>query len=568
MTRLAHLIATDLRRHRLLLLAWVAVVVLASTLKGVNPVLDGNVALRSTMGLVATLLELTQFLLAALLVPLVIQTHALVGSTAFWMTRPIPPVSLLASKALLLSGAIVVLPVLAEIGVMAAYHVPADQMLAVSVQATASSCFWLMVAAVLAALTPTLAGFALVCGGLLLSGVVALAATAAIAFAMLDESVQTARMLQAPDPTAGIVLLILATASGIVLLVALYRSRARLRSIAVGGAALLLAFVVASAWPWAWLAPRLDEATWAAVPGSARLVADPQTVKLAEPTNSFGRSRWRAVRAGLFLDRMPPGWTAQAGLVEATLRVAGRSPLVSAPWGTVPLADGERKFIREVAAHVLGVERLADVNPRAPDPAVVINAREPELRELAPAVGVYRGLFQILPIRHEIDVQMPLRAGAVHQRGAWRLVIEKVEYAAGEVSVEVRESDAFSVLNRRLRPEHTYYLRNRHRSEAVEGNAEPPRYMWLPLPFGIAFEFGREVSGFVAQRVTVGFPSRQIAQAPPFSLDERWLEGAELVVVSATQARAFDRTLEISQFPLPVSDAGTTPTDGKGGAGR
>jgi hypothetical protein len=58
----------------------------------------------------------------------------------------------------------------------------------------------------------------------------------------------------------------------------------------------------------------------------------------------------------------------------------------------------------------------------------------------------------------------------------------------------------------------------------------------------------------VAQRVTIGFPSREAARTPSFPLDQRWLDGAELAIVSATQAKAFDRTLEIPQFPLRMTD--------------
>ena len=58
------------------------------------------------------------------MVPLVVQADPLVGTDAFWMTRPIPWRALLAAKVIPLWVFIAAVPVVAEAAAMVAYHVP------------------------------------------------------------------------------------------------------------------------------------------------------------------------------------------------------------------------------------------------------------------------------------------------------------------------------------------------------------------------------------------------------------------------------------------------------------
>jgi len=133
MTLLWHLIAADLRRHRLLLIAWLVVIAASATLEAVTPMLAADASVGVSTGMLGTLLWLTEWLLMAFIVALVIQTHPLVGSNAFWMTRPIRPGMLLAGKMALLGTVMVGVPVIARVVVMTIYHVPTRHVLAVSV---------------------------------------------------------------------------------------------------------------------------------------------------------------------------------------------------------------------------------------------------------------------------------------------------------------------------------------------------------------------------------------------------------------------------------------------------
>ena len=79
----------------------------------------------------------------------------------------------------------------------------------------------------------------------------------------------------------------------------------------------------------------------------------------------------------------------------------------------------------------------------------------------------------------------------------------------------------------------------------------------MPFSFGIHATGNTGAwSGFGARRLKVEFPPPYgLDERETLSLDDRWLEGAELVIVRATQARAFDRRLEIAGFPLKLDTA-------------
>ena len=123
----------DLLWFRLLLAAWVLMKKSLNTVflqRGPSPRSRyADVRTRTALGLLAVVLFLDRggwgWISSS---PLVVQTHPLVGSDAFWMTRPIPPVTLMLSKVVLLSALFLVVRTLSDIAIMAAYDLPAGWM--------------------------------------------------------------------------------------------------------------------------------------------------------------------------------------------------------------------------------------------------------------------------------------------------------------------------------------------------------------------------------------------------------------------------------------------------------
>lgn len=555
MSIIKHLIATDLRRHRLLLGAWLAIVIATTTLAGARPLLAVE-GLRPSVGILGSLLSLTQFLLLLVLIPAVVQTHPLVGSDAFWMTRPIPPATLLVGKLVLLGVATIVLPMVAEAIPMAAYAVPPAQIAAVSAQTALYNMFWLILLATAAALTPNLTRFALLCGGALLALALFVAANLAISLTRLGDAPPMSGDTETGDPTSGLVLVVLFIVAGLALLVVQYRTRSRMRAVPVGAATMTLAFVAASVWPWPMLAPRLDVPSWTTAEAALRLSARAETVQIKEEATPFSaRTPWRMARARVWLAGIEPNWTANASVVAATLRINGGTELKSVGSGypvAAPVEGSEESPTRLVVRGLLGVDRLVDFAPPQKESPVIFVQRDAEFRRLVPAIGTYEGRFKVSLTRHDLAATLPLQRGATYQQRAYRFVVQRVEHTSTSASILARESDAASIFDRRPMPERSFYLRNTRASEAVAGSAQDPEegfglFMFLPFSYGHSTN---GVAGFRTRNLLIRFPAWSSSNGESFSFDDAWFQGSELVLVRATREGSVERPLEVSGVPL------------------
>jgi hypothetical protein len=152
--------------------------------------------------------------------------------------------------------------------------------------------------------------------------------------------------------------------------------------------------------------------------------------------------------------------------------------------------------------------------------------------------------------RHDIEARLPLRPGATHNKGAYGLVIDDVERTSGSVSILARESDATSVFGRQPARRFDFYLRNERSDEAVLGAGQPLGEEFVFgrfLPFSAGYSV--QTSGFRARGLLIRFPPYSVEGAS-LSIDDDWVEHAELFVVRATREGSVERTLEIAAFPL------------------
>jgi hypothetical protein len=521
--------------------------------------LAADPAVRSAAGLVGSLLWLAELLFGVALIALLVQAHPLVGSDAFWMTRPISPRALLAAKAILLGVVMIALPVFADAGLMALYEVPPTRIATVSLQTALFWTLWVVALMSAAALTPNLTTFAWLLGGALLAMALIIATILAIAMASFADLPSSASgSLDTNEPTSDIVFWVLLVVAGVTLLLVQYRTRIRTRAIAGGVGGILVAIVVTWAWPWPILAPRIVMPAWAADASMLRLAASSETVEIDEELSWLHRHPvWNVVRARVTLAGIAPEWSASVGVQQAAVQVEGETRItstVSTHPAEVPLEDGQPLQILGVQRRLLGVQRLLDTSePHPPhDSAILLFLSDPDLRRLAPANGTYQGRFRVSLTRHDLEAVLPLRNGAVHQNGAYRFAIRAVERARGRVSVVAHESNALSMFDRQPPHHFTFYLRNPRAGEALHGAEHELRddgALLRFMPFATGF-VGAENPGFRARALLLQFPPGYGPQKKPLRLDDRWIEQAELVIVSAIPAGSVERTLAIADLPL------------------
>jgi len=564
---LLHLLAADIRRFRLMIGLWLAVTAVSTALDGVRPMFASEAFGMNGIDVAGDLVGLAKVLFGFVLIPLVVQTHPLVGSDAFWMTRPIPPRTLLASKLILLAAAIVVVPAACEVALMIAYKVPPQKMAAVALQTTLWQTMYLAVVMVLAALTRNLARFALLFGGVLLALALTAVIMVTIAFARMDDAAAVSVLvLGGPppppvgDPTPEIVFLFVVIAAGLALLVVQYARRSSRRSALVGIAGLVAVWVLPSVWPWPLLQPRLSVPVWAAAGSSLKLSADPRSVAFDTGDPLSMRKRvWSIGRAVIRLEGIQPGWLPSVAVTGAALELNPDVHLSSPGFAhavAVPIGEEIRPALRGVMQAALGVRRLAIQDSPQPERAVVLLIREADFKRYAPGTGLYRGRAAVELTSEEVVATLPVQAGATFQDGPYRIVVDEVRIASGTLGIRAHISDARTSFDRRPTPTYAFYLRNQQRSEAVgssviglQQNTILPRL----LP-GLSFGNSRSTpNGFSAAGQFIRFPA---GYAPPdedrVDIDEAWIAGAEIVIVRATAGGSVPRALEIPDFPLRV----------------
>jgi len=548
-----HLMAADVRQHRLLIGLWLLVLAAAAVVEGLHPIMAGEPSARSALVLLSWILWFLTLIVRVVLVVRVVQTHPLVGSDAFWLTRPIPPRTLLLAKTILLAGCLVAAPVVVEAALMALYDVPSTMLIGVAADTALMATALLAVLMAGASVTASFSRFMLLCAGTLAALALYLAVQIAIDAARPSLQIGSLQPPGPEDATGVIGLFVLAAAVFAGLLFVQYETRSRLRSALVGAASLMAALFVLNSWPWPVLQARTELPAWAA-PGSAfRLTVNPGSVSGAPLPGADG---WRKYAAPVGAIGQDGTWSAGAGLLEATVQLENGTALQSAP-DAYPrqLATSENEIDRDEAIRrLLGVRRLSSAGTSAvfPQAVPVFLMREPDFERQSSAQGSYRGRFFVQLTRHQIEATLPLAVGASGGNPPFRIAIDRVVFAFGGLDLRLRESDASSSFDRRPRRVRRYFLRNRRTSLAVEG---------------LLGDFDRVLPGFLGNVAVSPYPYRFHAaniglrsgsyrmygqyrgnQGEVPQIDASWLKEAELVVVVSTRERDVERTLDIAPF--------------------
>jgi hypothetical protein len=565
MSHIAHLLRGDVRHFRWPIAIWILLVAADTVLTGVLPGIgDGRTSVRLAM--ILGLLWFARQLGILLIVPLIIQAHPAVGTDAFWMTRPIPPLSLAAAKTLLIAMLLLAVPAIAEIVLMLSIGVPAREAILVAIEDSMGAALWLAVLGAGAAVTLNLPRFALLGGVVFLSIVVTV--TISLMRARYDAGEYTAELVVAgsgqpilpavEDPTEGMVFLLGATAAGLAVIALQYRTRLRRVSLPVGiGCVAVLAFVLPY-WPFPLLRVRSALPPWAYDTRGAQLRVDSPVIEVMSP-EGWSVEGVPTVRRGMsrvMISGLAPGWLSQAQLRRASLTLANGSTLVSARsnQSALPIDPALENPEQVVARQVLGVGHVTMPSGYAPDQgATVLAMPASDIDRVLPATAVYRGEFVVLLTHWELAAVLPLRPGATFHDGTYRLVVDGVNTAPGtQIGIRAREWRATSAFDRKPRITYAFYVRNAQHTDALAGYESDAFGGAGTLPFGVPFgiSFSAESQRFYTRAVHVFFPLRYGQPAEVVRWEPDWNASAELLVVRRTEAGAVARTLEIPHASL------------------
>ena len=552
MRLLRHLVNADFRQFRSALMIWCALVVTAATIHGVRPMFAMYSRQYELLGLLTALVWTGGLLVMLGFIAQAVHAHPLVGTTAFWMTRPIPPRTLLAAKLVFLGIVMVLVPVFAEIVLMAVHGVSLESMVALALQAAIAQAFWVVLAMSFAALTPGLAQFFLVCGAIPIAMALGLFLVTLAANAFGWGLMPSPAVFE--HSRAGAALVVLTIVAAASLLFVVYHTRSRTRAILVGSAMLLLALLL----PELLQRPVARDASvlppWAA---TLQPTIDPASIRTERSSSNDDQV---VLRGRVALAGMPSHWSASATAKSAGLNVgltAIRSDAVMFGNYLSPPAvsvDGTAEPSTETAVkHVLGVDTVVGMPVSDRQLAELVAIPRSEIDRLSSGTVRYRGTLTVSFSERTVASVLPLRRGSSFNDGATSMTVMGFEVFDGRrVSIAIRESVAKTIGNEKLPRRFEIFLRDPISREAVygeypyRGDEFSPSILW-PVPV-------------VTEGRPLGFHlDSMLFHLPPYSskdsirLDPAWLDRAELVIVHLREAGSLERTLDIPAVPLAAA---------------
>jgi hypothetical protein len=555
-----HLLRTDVKRLSGLIVAWLAIVATLTALDIIGPGL-ASVRAQEALSVIRGLLGLTRSLLLVLLVVLAVQMHPLVGTEAFWMTRPIRPLTLLRTKVVLLWGAVAFVLVLAEVVAMAAYGVSARTMVLIALQTALSETLWLLLVMAGAALTLNLARFAMLCGAIVAALAVFLSASLAIAMATMgDGGPDHVPGPADADGTTALLGMLLVVAATAALLVVQYTTRSRARSVVAGGAGLAIAYIVASLWNVPLMARPSEPPAWTRDGAAIRLVPDWSTLTTTQELSLFGDERMvRMVRARVAVDSLQPFWSAHMTLLGGTVHLPDGTVWTGPARGgstALGLVGDAQSGAHTAVANLLGVERLLGAG-KYDDQATLMLAPVEAFTRTPVVEGRYEGTFRVDLTRYDVVGVVPLQPGAEYHARDHRIALQRIISSDRSGAVFIREAHAIAPYPSPRRAHFEFYLRNARLREAVAGTtaAIATSGSFVNLFIGGAWHVSSAGtdSGFSVRAQQLRFPAYQSQDDESLRLDGAWLADAELVIVRSAVEASVQRTLRADKVSLAAT---------------
>ncbi len=562
MTLIGHLVAADVRRFRSTFVSWVALVVITTLFDAAAPELVPGSSAALGASVASSLLWVATILYFVALVAVVVQNHPVVGTTAFWFAKPIPPLALFVSKALLLVCVLAAVPVACDVVLMAVHHVPVPGMLLVVLQSLLLRTLAVALLMCVAATTANLTRFTLVC----VAGLVGVGVVGALSLSLLLGQWSGGgrmSMLSTPqgggpievasrtfDHTPDILGMLFVTIAAALMLRSQYLVRQVRRSVSLGVAGVFIAILIAAIWPWPIFVPRQTVPPWANDAGAAALSGNAASFGFDRGLSYSGDLR--LARADTRVARIPDGWFATARLAGASLAVNGHPDLASAPYGPAAFLVQENgsSVLSLALANALGVSMVATNGTAGADRLVTFVTDEGQLTARQPASGDYVGNFVLDLTRLDRVATMPLQPG-VFQDGDFRIQVKEVRTDTDGLYLRTKISEARTMFDRRPPATYLYFLVNHDRDQALSGYDTSRRVNVFGLPAGLpAYWFP---PGFSLETTSMRFsvPGSLRNGYQPNSVAD-WIENATLVLVKATGVGTVTREVRLADVKTTV----------------
>lgn len=552
MSLVFHNFKKDARHLRILLVVWFLLVVLQAALSGTG--LAGSaddMVMQMLFQTLSFLVPLFQYILILVMIPMLVHGEPLVGVTAFWFTRPISRQTLLKSKLVFVGLLILLPPFLAEMLMLASNGATAAQIVLAVPEILLERISGLMIAVVLAVLTPSFARFAVV-GVSVFIAFMLISWIAMMARMFIDAaSFMTSNTQWSLIASRQIIIHVVSITAGLTIALNQYLTRRTSRSVFVAVLGALALMLVQHAWPWsfmpsgAWKAPvagTIDEE-------SLRISMDTSDIRVSDHFE-FRRSKQRrkTVKGVIKVEGLPPTHVAAVESVSADLKLNDGSPLETA-------ADSARSFVmsqwdHEALQAVLGEMEIVNAERTMIHSRDLFTLKEDDYYKIKgePVDADMNVEFKVM--RYSVVAALPLERKAEYRKGPEQTLITDVLRRSFGCTVMLRERTINLLFdgNPQAMPSNPfresrvkYVLANKSKGEAFL-----PENDHAGLP---GFNQSRRLN---IQSKTLNFQSKGGKYIP--RIDEEWLDGAELLRLEEVPVSRLKKSFVVED--LVIDDEG------------
>ena len=558
-----HIIGKDIRDLRLLLplAGWWTVSVLQPLLISVSPRLPSSPPAIEMMsggflGGLAWLLAALDLGLLVLIVSQLAQRDSTVGTTAFWLSRPISGARLLAGKSLFLLLAVILPTVVVQFLMLLFNGVTLYDAVRSAPQIFVLQVLVLSALMMLACLTSNLSR-------MLFLGVIAAVGLAIVQYTLRLPLLRN-RWDRSLDDSAAIGFSLFLLAVAVTVVCHQYLARRTKRSLILATSVFPGMILFMTLWPWDF---------WPTDSPVARDILDPEQVAARVEVDSLKFHRWTnpkgeewlTLRGDLAVDSSPAGLVAiPAGLSAKQFSSSGQ--VLAHHRGRSrhlypDLSPRHRSYFDEnldeeratLLAQSLGGVRFLNLDaPPWQRPLDLFAIHGEHYDGHAGARTVYEAQVEFVVYRNRID-SMRLVPGAGYYHGSDHgriLAVTGLLHRPSDQGFNIQFSESDHRLTLDAAKPVRYLVVNPTRREALLGrrNFFFPSTLASPHPWSGIFSMLRVNRPSMEFRLPEGSPA----------LPENWLEGAELVRLETTHLGVFSKTIRIEDFVLeriPVSDA-------------
>lgn len=545
-----HLFKKDVRRLRILLCLWFLLIIFECLLVGRgSTTAASDIVLTYFYSVLGYLVPMFELLLVLILVPLVIQDEPLVGTDAFWFTRPISRKMLLKTKALFALCLLILPPLIAQTVVLLSNHInPSDILLAI-VQIFLKQTAWILTVSAIAVVTPNFARFALYfVGGFILMTL------AAFLVQMLNLYYSATALVELQTQGVGLLnsrtlmTMIWSCAFGSFILVFQYLTRRTRTTWALIGTGIAGIFLLGNLWKIDFLSgfakSHSEKKGEQADLSKVEISLDKSSTWVSDnPQIRANEAPKRQMSAKLRISGVPEGVFVKTALNESSLKFSDEK-LVKTEHVMDRVYRGN-EIDSSALENLLTSTRVVN-KKRNYSSDTILQIDDADYQKYLGQSAAYTGKFTLTAYRYQLDEEIPLKKGVRKQKNSEQIFIRDVLRQPKGVDITLVEQymsllfkpSTFRSQFSMFKPKDRFYvLYNKAKNEIFLPEDDYNFDMSSILNHNDILQFSNQRLRYTS----VPESGRTKVRIP--DLDEAWLEQAVLLKIVSVEAGEVSRSI-------------------------